>query len=98
MKKDLYKWQKDCLREWEANHRRGIAHVVTGAGKTILAIAAIESVRGLFPDLMVRIVVPTIPLARQWETALRHHMGAEEWRPGLYGAGRRAGVMTRKDM
>ena len=89
MKKDLYKWQKDCLREWEANHRRGIAHVVTGAGKTILAIAAIESVRGLFPDLMVRIVVPTIPLARQWETALRHHMGAEEWRPGLYGAGRR---------
>ena len=89
MKKDLYKWQKDCLREWEANHRRGIAHVVTGAGKTILAIAAIESVRGLFPDLMVRIVVPTIPLARQWETAMRHHMGTEEWRPGLYGAGRR---------
>ena len=89
MKKDLYKWQKDCLRKWEENHRRGIAHVVTGAGKTILAIAAIESVRGLFPDLMVRIVVPTIPLARQWETALRHHMGAEEWRPGLYGAGRR---------
>ena len=89
MKKDLYKWQKDCLRKWEASHRRGIAHVVTGAGKTILAIAAIESVRGLFPDLMVRIVVPTIPLARQWETTLRHHMGAEEWRPGLYGAGRR---------
>ena len=89
MKKDLYKWQKDCLRKWEASHRRGIAHVVTGAGKTILAVAAIESVRGLFPDLMVRIVVPTIPLARQWETTLRHHMGAEEWRPGLYGAGRR---------
>ena len=89
MKKELYKWQKDCLREWEAVNRRGIVHVVTGAGKTVLAIAAIERVRGLFPDLMVRIVVPTIPLARQWETALRHHMGTEEWRPGLYGAGRR---------
>ena len=109
MKKDLYKWQKDCLREWEANHRRGIAHVVTGAGKTILAIAAIESVRGLFPDLMVRIVVPTIPLARQWETALRHHMGADasgrphcgiiwERKNGGRGCTGQAGVMTRKDM
>ena len=89
MKKILYKWQKDCLNEWERNQRRGIAHVVTGAGKTILAISAIERVRSLFPDLVVRIVVPTIPLARQWETSLRHHMDLEEWRPGLFGAGRR---------
>lgn len=89
MRKELYVWQKRCLHEWEENHKRGIAHVVTGAGKTVLALAAIEEVRRLFPDLMVRIVVPTIPLARQWETTVRHHMAAEEWRPGLYGAGRR---------
>ena len=89
MDKKLYRWQKDCLLEWEKNHRRGIMHVVTGAGKTVLALAAIEQARGLFPELMVRIVVPTIPLARQWETSLRHSMKSEEWRPGLYGAGRR---------
>lgn len=88
-KQELYAWQKECLDAWEENDRRGIVHVVTGAGKTFFALAAIEQARGLFPDLMVRIVVPTIPLAHQWEKSLLHHIGPEAWRPGFFGGGER---------
>ena len=85
----LYKWQKECLAVWNQHGRHGIVHVVTGAGKTFLALAAIERTRREYPDLMVRIVVPTIPLARQWETELIHHIGPEAWRPGFFGGGAR---------
>ena len=85
----LYEWQRECLAAWEQHGRHGIVHVVTGAGKTFLALAAIERTRREYPDLMVRIVVPTIPLARQWETELLHHIGPEAWRPGFFGGGTR---------
>lgn len=87
--KKLYKWQRECLDAWKNNHYRGIANVVTGAGKTFLALAAIAQARALYPDLMVRIVVPTIPLAHQWEMALLHQSGPDEWRPGFFGGGKR---------
>ena len=61
----LYDWQKKCLNAWEENGRRGIARVVTGAGKTVLALEAVRRMRGQFTDLSVKIVVPTIPLACQ---------------------------------
>ena len=54
--KKLYAWQKECLAAWEENRFRGIINVVTGAGKTYLALAAIERARDLYPDIMVRIV------------------------------------------
>ena len=50
---------------------------------------AIAQARALYPDLMVRIVVPTIPLAHQWEMALLHQSGPDEWRPGFFGGGKR---------
>ncbi|MBR7175083.1 MAG: DEAD/DEAH box helicase family protein, partial [Clostridia bacterium] len=34
----LYAWQQECLTAWEAHHFRGIVHVATGAGKTVLAL------------------------------------------------------------
>ena len=83
----LYAWQQECLKAWEANHRRGIAHVVTGAGKTVLALNAIDLHRTLFPDARVKIIVPTIPLAQQWQTALLHHTADPALRPGFYGGG-----------
>ena len=82
-------YQRECLDAWKNNHYRGIANVVTGAGKTFLALAAIAQARALYPDLMVRIVVPTIPLAHQWEMALLHQSGPDEWRPGFFGGGKR---------
>ena len=83
----LYAWQQECLNAWEANQCRGIAHVVTGAGKTVLALNAMDLHRAYYPDARVKIVVPTIPLAQQWQTALLHHAANPSLRPGFFGGG-----------
>ena len=72
MKKQLLPWQKDCISAWESNDFTGIAHVITGAGKTILAMAAIQRLSS--DDLKVKIVVPKTFLMYQWHTALREEM------------------------
>ena len=67
----LYNWQKECLEKWNENNRRGIVNVFTGGGKTILALAAAAKLRDEFKDnLHIRIVVPTIALAKQWKKEL----------------------------
>ena len=86
---ELYRWQRECLKAWQDNGCRGILHVATGAGKTRFALTAIQTLRARHPGLEVRVVVPTVALARQWLTALTHGAPSEEWRPGLFGGGRR---------
>ena len=73
MKKQLLPWQISCLKQWEKNHYKGIVNVVTGAGKTILAIAAIEQLRKIRP-LKIKIVVPKIFLMYQWHSVLRQEL------------------------
>ena len=64
---DLYDWQRDCIDRWFDGNRRGTVKVVTGAGKTILALALTERLQNRHvPDLRVAIVVPTIVLMHQW--------------------------------
>ena len=68
---ELFEWQKECLQKWHENQTKGIVNVFTGGGKTILALAAIADLRKTYGDLLhVRIVVPTIALARQWKKEL----------------------------
>ena len=86
---ELYSWQRECLDRWARHNFTGIVNVVTGAGKTVLALAAIDRLLGLYPELRVRIVVPTIPLARQWEAALRRRALSEAFHPGLFGGSAR---------
>lgn len=85
----LYTWQQECLNAWEANRFRGIVHVVTGAGKTVLALNAMDLYRACYPDSRVKIIVPTIPLAQQWQMALLHHIKDPMLRPGFFGGGSR---------
>ena len=67
---ELYSWQRECLEKYPG---RGIAHVVTGAGKTLFALALIEKLQAERKDLKVIIVVPTIVLMKQWlDVILRH--------------------------
>ena len=73
----LYKWQQDCLEAWKQNRHQGIVNVVTGGGKTYLACAAIEYLQSIRQGLRVRIVVPTIALAEQWNDALLSYFGEE---------------------
>lgn len=86
---ELYRWQKQCLNAWEESGRRGIVRAVTGAGKTMLALATIDRMRQRFPEVRVKLVVPTVALAQQWKTALLHNAPEEIWRPGLFGGGLR---------
>ncbi len=86
----LYKWQRECLEEWEEHGFRGIVEAVTGSGKTRLALAAVERLRAEFPELQVRVIVPTIALANQWLLALTHSAASASDRPALVGGGRHA--------
>lgn len=61
----LYEWQQTCVNSWLQN-KNGTIKVVTGAGKTILAFAIIQALRGLDAGLRVAIVVPTMVLQNQW--------------------------------
>lgn len=91
----LYRWQKECLRAWEQNRYRGIAHVATGAGKTVLALEAIRRLWKQFPEASVKIVVPSIPLANQWKSALMQENLLIGELPGFFGGGKRDSADTR---
>lgn len=69
-----YKWQQDCIQRWFANDGRGTVKVVTGGGKTLLAMSIAERLQNEKDhDLRVAIVVPTIVLMHQWHDALLEH-------------------------
>lgn len=70
MKFPLYSWQNECLEAWFENNCHGVVNVVTGAGKTILALAAIKQLKSrLSGPLRVKIVVPTTFLLSQWRNS-----------------------------
>lgn len=68
----LYPWQEECVDKWMQNHGRGTVKVVTGGGKTMLALAIAERLQQTEKDLRVAIVVPTIVLMHQWYDELRN--------------------------
>jgi len=85
MKLNLYAWQEECLRIWFENGCKGIVNVVTGAGKTALAAAAVEQLLKTDADsLRVKIVVPKTFLVRQWSRALREYLQIPRKDIGVY--------------
>ncbi len=62
-------YQEDALAAWHAADGRGVVVLPTGAGKTILALMAIERLA-----LRTLIVVPTIELLYQWRNAVIEHL------------------------
>jgi len=62
----LRPYQREALREFFASSCRGIVELPTGTGKTIIALHAIKMV-----GERTAIIVPTIPLARQWYRKIR---------------------------
>jgi superfamily II DNA or RNA helicase len=66
----LYEWQNEAIQDWFDNEsaasERGIAQVVTGAGKTVMALGAINEWLEKHPDGVVTVVVPTKVLMHQW--------------------------------
>jgi superfamily II DNA or RNA helicase len=85
----LHDWQSTCVDNWFAAEMRGVVKVVTGAGKTMLALAIIERLQQtIIPDLRVAIVVPTIVLLDQWYSEILKGSNLPEACIGFIGAGR----------
>jgi len=84
----LHAWQKQCIDAWFAANERGVIKVVTGAGKTILALAIAERLqRTRQPDLRIAIVVPTLVLLDQWREELLSRSNLPPTAIGLVGGG-----------
>ncbi len=90
---ELYSWQKDCINAWRENHFHGIVNVVTGAGKTVMALYAVKTLEAqIKAPLRIRIVVPTFPLAVQWASVIREQTVNDEeplQQPGFYHSGQK---------
>ena len=72
-------YQKKALDAWDKAGRRGVIVLPTGAGKTVIAIKAIELVNK--PTV---VVVPTLDLLEQWRKRVEGELGIEV---GVYGGG-----------
>jgi len=70
----LYDWQQEASDAWfeadptTADAKRGIAQVVTGAGKTVMALDVIRRWLEANPNGVVTVLVPTKVLMHQWLT------------------------------
>ena len=77
----LRNYQKDALNAWDRSGKRGVVVLPTGAGKTIVAVKAIELI-----NYATIIVVPTLDLVEQWKSKLEVEFKVEV---GVYGGGDR---------
>ena len=85
---ELYSWQEDCIRSWFDAGQRGTVKVVTGGGKTLLALAIAERLQNHEDaDLRVAIVVPTIVLMNQWYEEFEQRSNLPGWVIGRLGGG-----------
>jgi superfamily II DNA or RNA helicase len=75
----LRPYQDEALRAWKTRDCRGVVVLPTGAGKSVLAVAAMAETR--VPAL---VLCPTRALLEQWEGVLRKWYGG---RIGVYGDG-----------
>jgi len=77
-------YQRDAIRNWLAQGRRGVVVLPTGAGKTVVAYHALAEapVRAL-------VIVPTIELLRQWRSGLIETAGVPADEVGVVGGGER---------
>lgn len=67
-------WQHQCIAKWRKKKGRGTVKVVTGAGKTLLALFIAELLQNTEDkDLYLAVVVPTIVLMHQWYDAILEH-------------------------
>jgi superfamily II DNA or RNA helicase len=72
-------YQKKALDSWDRGGRRGVIVLPTGAGKTVIAMKAIELVNQ--PAI---IIVPTLDLLEQWRRRIEEELGIEA---GVIGGG-----------
>lgn len=89
-----FKWQSEALEKWEDGHGtvehrpfNGIISVVTGAGKTVMAILGIKRYLEANPDSRISIIVPTKVLMYQWAKELSKYLAIHSSEIGFRGDG-----------
>ncbi|SDF96663.1 DEAD/DEAH box helicase [Halorientalis regularis] len=91
---ELYDWQREAADEWfdtDSASERGIAQVVTGAGKTVMALEIVRQWLDRNPDGVVTVVVPTKVLMKQWLTELVEKLNVPADEIGWAGGGHKDG-------
>ncbi|ELZ34533.1 DNA repair helicase rad25 [Halogeometricum pallidum JCM 14848] len=76
---DLRDYQRDALDAWRENGDRGVLELPTGAGKTVVAVAAMAEL-----GVPTIVVVPTVDLLTQWRRELETEFGVPV---GQFGGG-----------
>lgn len=91
---ELQPWQSQAVEAWVSGfHDRpftGTLEIVTGGGKTLIALACAARAVELDDQLNFAIVVPTEALARQWRTNILRYTSLKDDEVGLLGAGGKA--------
>jgi superfamily II DNA or RNA helicase len=77
-------YQRDAIRSWISQGRRGVVVLPTGAGKTVVAYLAMTEA-----PVRTLVIVPTIELLRQWRTGLVETAGVPADQVGIVGGGER---------
>jgi superfamily II DNA or RNA helicase len=77
-------YQQEALDAWLGAGAQGVVVLPTGAGKTVLALTAVDRLR-----LRTLIVVPTIELLHQWRSAVIERLGVAASHVGVIGDGKR---------
>jgi superfamily II DNA or RNA helicase len=76
---ELRPYQRAALEAWLDAGKKGVIVLPTGAGKTFIALKAVEKL-----NVATLIVVPTLDLLDQWRQHLSTYFGLEV---GIYGGG-----------
>jgi len=92
----LYPWQQDAVDEWfkdgtKSEAGSGIVQVVTGAGKTIMALEVVRQWLKENPNGVVTVIVPTKVLMHQWLTELASKLNVPADEIGWAGGGHKDG-------
>lgn len=80
---NLYAWQAEALSAWRARGQRGVVEAITGAGKSLIGIAAAWD--ELNSGGKVQVLVPSIVLLHQWESLFEKYL--PQYELGLRGDG-----------
>jgi len=91
---ELHPWQSRAVDAWLSGFGgrpfTGTLEIVTGGGKTLIALACAARAVELDSDLRLAVVVPTEALARQWRKSILQYTTLQAGEVGLLGAGGKA--------
>ncbi|HIA76136.1 MAG TPA: DEAD/DEAH box helicase [Dehalococcoidia bacterium] len=87
-----YKWQNEAVKSWMSGsdiHEpyRGIVSAVTGSGKTVMAMLAVERFIEKNPNGVISVIVPTKVLMKQWAEEFSSVLGLNSNQIGVRGDG-----------